>query len=113
MAPDVGRPASDVGPAAEPKASPWSYIGVGCLTAPIGFFGGGMIAVLVAKLVGAVQNCTAPEGLPACHTFEFLYPGALIGLIGLPLLSVVRLRAGRKKAAAQTVQRKEEMGGSR
>jgi hypothetical protein len=113
MPPDVGSPTSDVGPPAEPKASRWSYIGVGCLTAPIGFFGGGMIAVLVAKLVGAVQDCKAPDGLPACNTFEFLYSGALIGLIGLPLLSVVRLRAGRIKAAAQSVQRKEEMGGSR
>jgi hypothetical protein len=85
------------GGSAAPKGSAWSYIGVGCLTAPIGFFGGGMLAVLVAKVVGAAQNCRAPEGFPACHTFEFLYPGALIGLIGLPVLSVYRLRAGRKK----------------
>ena len=113
MGADVGPPTSGVAPAAEPKASPWSYIGVGCLTAPIGFFGGGMIAVLVAKVVGAAQDCKAPEGFPACNTFEFLIPGALIGLVGLPLLSVVRLRAGRKQAGAQSVQRKEEMGGSR
>lgn len=101
MTPDVGRPTSDVSGAAA-KGNAWSYIGVGCLTAPIGFFGGGMIAVLVAKIVGALQNCTAPKGLPACHTFEFLYPGALIGLIGLPLLSVWRLRVGRRKAVAGT-----------
>lgn len=56
-----------------------------------------MIAVLLAKIVGAVQDCKAPEGLPACHTFEFLYPGAVIGLIGLPVLSMYRLRKGRKK----------------
>ncbi len=98
MTPDVGRPPTDAG--ASPKSSPWSYIGVGCLTAPIGFFGGGMIAVLIAKLVSSIQNCTAPEGLPACNTFEFLVPGALIGLVGLPLLSVWRLHVGRKKAAA-------------
>jgi len=85
------------GGSAAPKGSAWSYIGVGCLTAPIGFFGGGMLAVLVAKVVGAAQNCRAPAGFPACHTFEFLYPGALIGLIGLPVLSVYRLRAGRRK----------------
>ena len=96
MPPDVGPPPTDAG-AAPPKGSAWSYIGVGCITAPIGFFGGGMIAVLLAKLVGAAQNCRAPDGLPACHTFEFLYPGALIGLIGLPVLSVYRLRVGRKK----------------
>ena len=95
MQPDVQRPASGAG--GKTSTSTWSYIGVGCLTAPIGFFGGGMIAVLLAKIVGAVQECRAPEGLPACHTFEFLYPGALIGLIGLPVLSVYRLRAGRRR----------------
>jgi hypothetical protein len=100
MTPDVERPTPDVGAASSPKGSLWSYIGVGCLTAPIGFFGGGMIAVLVAKIVGAFTGCKAPEGFPACNTFEFLFPGALIGLIGLPLLSVWRLRVGRKKAAA-------------
>jgi hypothetical protein len=99
MSPDVGRPTPDVGAAAEPKASLWSYIGVGCLTAPIGFFGGGMIAVLIAKMVGGVQGCKAPEGLPACNTFEFLAVGALIGLVGLPLLSMWRLSVGRRKGA--------------
>jgi hypothetical protein len=74
---------------------PWPYIGVGCLTAPIGFFGGGMIAVLFAKITDAVRNCTPPEGLPACNTWEFLYPGALIGLLGLPTVALYRLRRGR------------------
>ena len=85
-----------------PRDGPWPYIGVGCLTAPIGFFGGGMIAVLVAKLVGAVQNCTPPKDLPACHTFEFLWPGALIGVIGLPVLALYRLRRGRKNSRNTT-----------
>jgi hypothetical protein len=77
------------------RGGPWPYIGVGCLTAPIGFFGGGMIAVLFAKIADAVRNCTPPEGLPACNTWEFLYPGAVIGLIGLPTLALYRLRRGR------------------
>lgn len=96
MSPDGSRP-TDV--AAEQRTGPWPYIGVGCLTAPIGFFGGGMIAVLIAKMVGAAQGCTAPEGLPACNTFEYLYPGGLIGLIGLPGLALYRLRKGRKAAS--------------
>lgn len=86
----------------ETRVGPWPYIGVGCLTAPIGFFGGGMIAVLVAKIVGAGRNCMAPEGLPACHTFEFLWPGALIGLVGLPTLALYRLRRGRKATGGST-----------
>lgn len=63
-----------------------------------------MIAVLIAKVVGGVTNCAPPEGLPACNTWEFLYTGALIGLVGLPLLSVLRLRAGRKNIGSQTEQ---------
>jgi hypothetical protein len=89
---------ADHGPVT-PESSRWSYIGVGCFTAPIGFFGGGMIAVLIAKIVGAVQGCTAPEGFPACNTFEFLLPGALIGLVGLPVAAILRLHRGRRTPA--------------
>jgi hypothetical protein len=59
-----------------------------------------MIAVLIAKIVGAIRNCEAPDGYPACQTWEFLVPGALIGLVALPSLSVWRLWVGRRKAAA-------------
>lgn len=96
MSPEVRRQTSDVGRAAA-GGSAWSYIGVGCVTAPIGFFGGGMIAVLVAKFVGSTQNCRPPEGLPACNTWEFLFSGALIGFVVLPAVSLYRLRAGRRK----------------
>ena len=82
-------------PGAPPRDTVWPYIGVGCFTAPIGFFGGGMIAVLFAKIADAVTNCTPPEGLPACNTWAFLYTGALIGLVGLPSLALYRLRRGR------------------
>ena len=82
--------------------SVWSYIGVGCLTIPIGFFGGGMIAVLIAKFVGALNGCTPPKDFPACNTFEFLVPGALIGIIGLPTAALLRLRLGRKRTRPDT-----------
>jgi hypothetical protein len=89
-------------PASSPRTEGgnWSYIGVGCFTIPIGFFGGGMIAVLIAKIVGAVRGCAPPEGFPACNTFEFLLPGALVGMIGLPIAALLRLRSGRKAAGA-------------
>jgi hypothetical protein len=89
MPPESSPPTDDT------RDGPWPYIGVGCLTAPIGFFGGGMIAVLIAKIADAVRNCTPPEGLPACNTWEFLYPGAVLGLIGLPTIALYRLRRGR------------------
>ena len=54
-----------------------------------------MIAVLIAKIAGAVRGCIPPEGFPACNTWEFLWPGALIGLVGLPLTALLRLHRGR------------------
>ena len=97
-----------------PKGSAWSYIGVGCFTAPIGFFGGGMIAVLVAKIVGSTQGCKPPEGLPACNTWEFLIPGALIGLVALPAAALWRLRRGRTaQSDVNTTDRVGRTGGAR
>lgn len=61
-----------------------------------------MIAVLVAKIVGAVQGCAPPKDLPACNTFEFLVPGALLGLIGLPTAALWRLRQGRRTEQGTT-----------
>jgi hypothetical protein len=84
------------------RGSRWSYIGVGCFTLPIGFFGGGMIAVLIAKIVGAAKGCTPPEGFPACNTFEFLLPGGLIGMLVLPTAALWRLRLGRKTTGSDT-----------
>jgi len=75
--------------------SVWPYIGVGCLTTVVGFFGGGMIAALVAKVVGALRGCVPPEGFPACNTWSFVLPGALMGALGLPTLAMLRLRRGR------------------
>ena len=93
---ETGGAAATPEASGEAKGTYWPYIGVGCFTAPIGFFGGGMIAVLIAKIVGAVQGCVAPEGFPACHTWEFLVPGALLGLVGLPTMALVRLHQGRR-----------------
>ena len=72
----------------------WTYLGVGCLTAAVGLVGGGMIAVLVAKIVGAIQGCTpdAETGAP-CRWSEYWTWGARIGLVLLPILALRRLRS--------------------
>ena len=72
-----------------------TLVGVGCLTAIAGFFGGGMIAVLIAKVVGSFRGCQPPEGLPACDWGSYMIVGALIGVVGLPLVSIIRLRSRR------------------
>ena len=51
------------------------YVGVGCVTAMAGLFSGGMVGVLVAKMV------------------------MLIGILTLPVLALARLRRGDREAA--------------
>src|SRR5262245_30536135 len=73
----------------------WQYLGVGCVTAVAGLFGGGMIAVLVAKIVGAVRGCKpeAETGAPCDWTTYWAW-GARIGLVALPALAIWLLRRG-------------------
>ena len=87
---------------ADASRSAWSYIGVGCLTTVVGFFGGGMIAALVAKVVGSARGCMPPQGFPACDVWSFVLPGALLGAVGLPVAALYRLRQSR------TVRRPDE-----
>jgi hypothetical protein len=67
-------------------------LGVGCFTAFAGFWSGGMVGVLVAKVVGGVRRCTPPEGLPACDWYYYALGGMLLGAVSLPLLALRRLR---------------------
>jgi hypothetical protein len=74
----------------------WPYLGVGCLTAIVGLVAGGMIAVLIAKLVGAMRGC-APEaetGAP-CDWSVYWTWGARIGLVLVPSVVLWRMRKMR------------------
>jgi hypothetical protein len=66
-------------------------IAVGCVTTIAGFFSGGMIAVLVGKIVGLAQRCVPPEGLPACNWWLYAAVGAILGAVTLPVLALRRL----------------------
>ncbi len=82
--------------AQEAERRGWHYLGVGCLTGLAGFFGGAMLAVMLAKIVGAVTRC-APEaetGAP-CNWFTYAWIGALVGLVLLPVVTILRLRGTR------------------
>ena len=72
------------------------YLGVGCVTTIGGFFSGGMIAVLIAKIVGWARACQPPTGLPACDWHIFMLTGALIGMVTLPAGVIWRLRGKRR-----------------
>jgi hypothetical protein len=77
----------------------WRYVGVGCLTLVGGFFGGGMVAVFVAKIVGVAQHCAADveSGAP-CDWFRFWVVGAVAGGILLPAVAITKLRRGAASA---------------
>jgi hypothetical protein len=72
-------------------------IGIGCITTFAGFFSGGMVGVLVAKVVGIVQGCRPAEGLPACNWWVYAGVGAVLGMLTLPVLALSRLN--RRKPA--------------
>ena len=71
------------------------YLGVGCVTTIGGFFSGGMIAVLIAKVAGWARGCEPTNGLPACDWHLFMLAGALIGMVTLPALVIWKLRGKR------------------
>jgi hypothetical protein len=66
-------------------------VGVGCITTLAGFFSGGMVGVMVAKVVGIVQGCRPAEGLPACNWWVYAGVGAVLGALTLPVLALSRL----------------------
>jgi hypothetical protein len=85
-------------PTPETRAEPLraAYLGIGCLTTIAGFAGGGMIAVLIAKIVGALTRCAADTetGAP-CNWGTYWIRGAVIGMILLPAIALWRFRRGR------------------
>jgi hypothetical protein len=95
--PPTGQPANPPTPS-DPNDGIWPYLGVGCITFVSGFFGGGMIAVLIAKVVGAAQGCTpaAETGAP-CNWFNYAVVGALAGMVLFPATAVLLLRRSRLK----------------
>ena len=78
------------------NATVWPYIGVGCLTLLIGFFGGGMIAMMVGKVVDGINGCKPADGTPVCEWWKYFYTGAVAGAVLLPSVALYRLRRARK-----------------
>lgn len=77
------------------RVSTGALVGAGCFSAVAGFFGGGMMAVLVAKIVGSYQGCKPPEGIPACNWGQYALVGMIAGVVIVPLVSIIRLTSRR------------------
>jgi hypothetical protein len=97
MAGNGGRGTSSQSPDQEASTDVQTatLVGVGCFTAVAGFFSGGMIAVLIAKIVTQVRGCTPIEGTPACDWHVYAGVGVIVGAITLPLISIMRLKSRR------------------
>jgi hypothetical protein len=93
--PSTRQPAN---PPTDPNEGVWPYLGVGCITFVSGFFGGGMIAVMIAKIVGVTRRCTpdAETGAP-CNWYNFALVGALAGMVLFPTIATLLLRRSRMK----------------
>jgi hypothetical protein len=87
----------------ETRSRPWAYVGVGCLTAVIGLAGGGMIAVLVAKVVGAIRGCAPNQetGAP-CGWSTYWTWGAWAGLLLVPAAVLWRMRRAERRHPASS-----------
>lgn len=72
-----------------------ALIGAGCFSAVAGFFGGGMIAVLIAWIVGSARRCAPELGIPACDWNKYAIVGMLVGVVLVPLVSIMRLKGRR------------------
>jgi hypothetical protein len=92
------RDTDNLGPAGSGETSEgvWPYLGVGCMTAVVGFFGSGMIAILVAKVVGYATGCAVESetGAP-CNWLTYWLRGAILGLLVVPTFVIWRMRKAR------------------
>ena len=76
-----------------------AYIGVGCFTAFVGFFSGGMIGVLVGE--DRRRGCAAAPPARACRVQLVRVRGGracCVGAVTLPVLALWRLRRGERQA---------------
>jgi hypothetical protein len=66
------------------------------MTAVVGFFGTGMLAILVAKAVGYASGCAVePETGAPCNWYTYAIRGGLLGMIVLPTFIIWRMRKAR------------------
>ncbi len=96
----TGRPRGGGGGADTPQANDEAIafgrkFGLGCFTFVIGFFSGGMVAVLLGRIVAGLRKAPSCEGLPLCDWYVYVGIGGVIGAITLPALVLRRLTGKR------------------
>ena len=71
--------------------------GLGCFTFIIGFFSGGMVAVLIGRMVAFFTKAPSCEGLPICNWWLYVGIGGVLGAVSLPTLVLRRLSSKQGK----------------
>ena len=66
---------------------------IGCFMSFVGFFSGGMVAVLVSKAVAFFTKAPKCDGIPTCDWYIYMAVGGVFGAVTLPWLVVSALRS--------------------
>lgn len=89
---------ADTEPTPPAGGAPWSRTAaIGCFMIPLGFFSGGMIAVLVSKVIAYVTRAPSCDGVPSCNWLEFMLVGAVLGATSLPAIVMWALRTPKRQ----------------
>ena len=78
------------------KPSVGRQAAIGCFMSVIGFFSGGMIAVLVSKAVAFFTKAPKCDGIPTCDWYVYMLVGGVLGALTLPWLVVSAMRSPAK-----------------
>ncbi len=74
------------------KPSVARQVGIGCFMAVVGFFAGGMVGVLVSKIVAFFTKAPKCDGIPTCDWYIYMFVGGLLAALTLPWLVVSAMR---------------------
>lgn len=66
-------------------------VAIGCFMVPLGAASGGMVGVLVSKIVAWMTKAPACPDIPSCDWYIYAGWGALLGALSLPALVGWRL----------------------
>jgi hypothetical protein len=79
---------------------------IGCFMAVIGFFSGGMVGVLVSKIVAFFTKAPKCDGIPTCDWYIYMFVGGALGALTLPWLVVSAMRQPAPPPKAEPTDRK-------
>ena len=67
-------------------------VGVGCFATFIGMVTGGMVGVLLGRVVEWLRKAPTCTGVPICNWTTYWLAGAILGAVTLPTLVLMRMR---------------------